>query len=164
MANGARVQAVAFQMQCDPSTVWRLCWRYEEAGLEGVLVEVPRMGHPIEISPLQRAQIVQLACLEPIAKGGCTLPTGPVKTWPAKRWLRALYRRLARAPCAVFCTRWTCSHIAHAIGKQHTGIGNSNSAPKKSSGATLILNVWRTAALGSTLSFVSMRAAQSAGT
>jgi hypothetical protein len=51
MANGARVQTVAFQMQCDPSTVWRLCRRYEEAGLEGVLVEVPRVGHPIEISP-----------------------------------------------------------------------------------------------------------------
>jgi transposase len=69
IADGERVQTVAFQMQCYPSTVWRLCRRYEEAGLEGVLAEVPRTGHPIEISPLQRAQIVQLACLEPIAKG-----------------------------------------------------------------------------------------------
>ena len=69
IAEGARVQTVAFQLQCDPSTVWRLCRRYEEAGLEGVLAEVPHAGHPIEISPLQRAQIVQLACLEPIAKG-----------------------------------------------------------------------------------------------
>jgi hypothetical protein len=51
IAEGARVQTVAFQMQCDPSTVWRLCRRYEEAGLEGVLAEVPRAGHPIEISP-----------------------------------------------------------------------------------------------------------------
>ena len=69
IAEGARIQTVAFPMQCDPSTVWRLCRRYEEAGLEGVLAEVPRAGHPIEISPLQRAQIVQLACLEPIAQG-----------------------------------------------------------------------------------------------
>ena len=51
IAGGERVQTVAFQMQCDPSTVWRLCRRYEEAGLEGVLAEVPRAGHPIEISP-----------------------------------------------------------------------------------------------------------------
>ncbi len=51
IAEGARVQTVAFQLQCDPSTVWRLCRRYEEAGLEGVLAEVPRAGHPIEISP-----------------------------------------------------------------------------------------------------------------
>jgi Winged helix-turn helix len=51
IAEGARVQTVAFQMQCDPSTVWRLCRRYEEAGLEGALAEVPRTGHPIEISP-----------------------------------------------------------------------------------------------------------------
>lgn len=51
IAEGARVQTVAFQMQCDPSTVWRLCRRYEEAGLEGVLAEMPRAGRPIEISP-----------------------------------------------------------------------------------------------------------------
>jgi hypothetical protein len=51
IAEGARIQTVAFQMQCDPSTVWRLCRRYEEAGLEGVLAEVPRAGHPIESSP-----------------------------------------------------------------------------------------------------------------
>ena len=31
--------------------------------------------------PLQRAQIVELACLEPIA-GGCISPTGPARTWP----------------------------------------------------------------------------------
>jgi transposase len=65
IADGERVQAVAFQLQCDPSTVWRFCRRYEQGGLEGLLSEAPRSGHPIEISPLQRAQIVQLACLEP---------------------------------------------------------------------------------------------------
>src|SRR5437016_7653075 len=56
-------------MQCDPSTVWRLCRRYEQAGLKGLLAEVSRPRHPAEISPVQRAQIVELACLEPIAKG-----------------------------------------------------------------------------------------------
>jgi Winged helix-turn helix len=51
IADGERVQTVAFQLQCDPSTVWRFCRRYEQAGLEGLLSEAPRSGHPIEISP-----------------------------------------------------------------------------------------------------------------
>lgn len=51
MARGERVQTVAFQMQCDPSTIWRVCRRYEQQGLEGLLVEAPRVGHPLAISP-----------------------------------------------------------------------------------------------------------------
>lgn len=51
MARGERVQTVVFQSQCDPSTVWRLCRHYEQMGLEGVLAEAPRAGHPLEISP-----------------------------------------------------------------------------------------------------------------
>lgn len=62
MAEGERVQTVAERMPCDPSTVWRLCRRYEQQGLAGVLAEAPRTGHPAEIPPLAWAQIVQLAC------------------------------------------------------------------------------------------------------
>lgn len=51
MDAGERVQTVVAQMQCDPSTVWRICRRYEEAGLEGVLADAPRAGHPADISP-----------------------------------------------------------------------------------------------------------------
>lgn len=51
IADGQRVQTVALQAQCDPSTVWRLCRRYEQAGLAGLLAEAPRVGHPLEISP-----------------------------------------------------------------------------------------------------------------
>jgi hypothetical protein len=51
MADGERVQTVAFQSQCDTSTVWRLCRRYEQAGLKSLLAEAPRTGHPLEISP-----------------------------------------------------------------------------------------------------------------
>lgn len=69
VADGERIQTVALRMQCDPATVWRTCRRYEQVRLEGVLAEAPRPGHPAEISPLERAQIVQLACLEPLAKG-----------------------------------------------------------------------------------------------
>jgi Winged helix-turn helix len=51
LAGGERVQAVAFQMSCDPSTAWRICRRYEQSGLEGLLSDAPRSGHPVEISP-----------------------------------------------------------------------------------------------------------------
>ena len=51
MADGERVQVVAARMQCNPSTVWRTCRRYEQAGVEGMLAEAPRTGHPGAISP-----------------------------------------------------------------------------------------------------------------
>lgn len=51
MATGERVQTLAWQLQCSPSTLWRLCRRYEQAGLEKLLVEAPRIGRPSEISP-----------------------------------------------------------------------------------------------------------------
>src|ERR671915_1302803 len=51
IAEGARIQTVAFPMQCDPSTVWRLCRRYEEAGVAGGFGPGPRAGDPVEIFP-----------------------------------------------------------------------------------------------------------------
>ena len=69
IAEGRRVREVAAQMRCDPSTVWRLCRRYEQGGLDRLLADLPRSGSPRQISPLQRARIVELACLEPVAEG-----------------------------------------------------------------------------------------------
>jgi transposase len=69
VAAGEPVHVLAFQMQCDEATVWRTCRRYERLGLPGVLAPPQRPGRPTRISPLQQAQIVALACLEPVAKG-----------------------------------------------------------------------------------------------
>ena len=69
IARGVRTSTIADQMQCDEATVWRTCRRYEQSGLTGLLAPPRRSGHPDRISPLQRAQIVELACLEPVAKG-----------------------------------------------------------------------------------------------
>jgi transposase len=69
VASGQRTQAVAAQMQCAVDTVRRTCRRYDALGLSGLLTLPKRSGRPAYISPLQRAQIVQLACLEPVAKG-----------------------------------------------------------------------------------------------
>ena len=69
MAGGGRVVDVAAGAGCDPATVWRVCRRYEREGLGAALADEPRSGRPPTLSPLQRAQIVRLACLEPVAEG-----------------------------------------------------------------------------------------------
>jgi transposase len=71
IAAGERQHSVATRLECDEATVWRVCERYRHGGLAGLLAD-GRLGHSgrlEQISPVQRAQIVALACLEPIAKG-----------------------------------------------------------------------------------------------
>src|SRR5947208_16258392 len=51
VAAGQRVQGLAFQMQCDPATVWRVCRNYEERGLDVVLCDRDRSGRPQRLSP-----------------------------------------------------------------------------------------------------------------
>src|SRR5947208_3407989 len=68
-AAGQRTQDIAQQVQCDVRTVRRTCRRYQVCGVSGLLARANRPGRPAQISPLQRAKIVQLACLEPVAEG-----------------------------------------------------------------------------------------------
>jgi hypothetical protein len=71
IAAGQRREFLAAQLECDESTIWRTCQRYRYLGLAGLLTD-HRQGHSgrdFRITPVQRAQIVELACLEPIAKG-----------------------------------------------------------------------------------------------
>jgi len=71
IAAGERRCSVAARLECDEATVWRTCQRYRQEGLASLFVD-GRQGHSgrlQQITPVQRAQIVELACLEPIAKG-----------------------------------------------------------------------------------------------
>src|SRR3954462_4881536 len=68
---GQRREDLATQLECDESTIWRSCQRYRHSGLRGFLAD-PRQGgagRDLGITPVQRAQVVELACLEPVAKG-----------------------------------------------------------------------------------------------
>jgi hypothetical protein len=80
IASGRRRTEVASQLACDESTVWQTCARYWQSGLPGLLAD-QRQGHSrrdAQITPLQRAQIVELACLEPIAsRPDRDCPTAP---------------------------------------------------------------------------------------
>ena len=51
VAGGERIQTVASGLHCDPSTIWRLCRRYERNGIEQLLVDRPRIGRPQQLSP-----------------------------------------------------------------------------------------------------------------
>lgn len=71
MAAGKRQCSIAARLECDEATVWRACERYRHDGLASLFTDGRQgnAGHPQMISPMQRAQIVELTCLEPIAKG-----------------------------------------------------------------------------------------------
>jgi transposase len=71
LAAGERRRPLAARLDCDEATVWRTCERYRREGLAALFSDgrQGRSGRLEEISPVQRAQIVELACLEPIAKG-----------------------------------------------------------------------------------------------
>jgi transposase len=71
IAHGEHQSSVAARLECDEATVWRTCQRYRRGGLATLFADGRRgnTGRPQRISPVQRAPIVQLACMEPIAKG-----------------------------------------------------------------------------------------------
>src|SRR3954451_14008570 len=71
IAAGQRREVLATQLECDESTIWRTCQRYRNQRLSGLLAD-QRQGHSgrdLGITPVQRAQIVALGCLEPVARG-----------------------------------------------------------------------------------------------
>src|SRR5580704_2473217 len=67
IAAGERQCSVAARLECDETTIWRACQRYRQGGLACLFADgrQDNLGHPQLISPVQRAQIVELACLEP---------------------------------------------------------------------------------------------------
>jgi transposase len=71
IAAGRRRESLASELDCDESTIWRTCQRYHRLGLKGLVVDQRRghSGRDLQITPVQRAQIVELACLEPVARG-----------------------------------------------------------------------------------------------
>ena len=45
-AAGEGVVAVATKVERDPATVWRVCQRYRQHGLQAALLDAPRSGRP----------------------------------------------------------------------------------------------------------------------
>jgi len=50
MAQGERTTRLATRLEKDEATVWRVCRRYEQRGLQA-LYDAPRSGRPRAISP-----------------------------------------------------------------------------------------------------------------
>jgi transposase len=51
VAGGQRIAAIASDLHCDPSTIWRLCRRFEQSGIDQLLADQPRPGRPQQLSP-----------------------------------------------------------------------------------------------------------------
>jgi hypothetical protein len=70
IAAGRRRGVLASQCGCSELTIWRTCQLYRHGGRAGLLADQRRghSGRDLQITPVQRAQIVALACLEPVAK------------------------------------------------------------------------------------------------
>jgi Winged helix-turn helix len=51
VAAGEPIRQLAVRTQCDPSTIWRICRRYESSGLPDLLGPPRRAGRPARISP-----------------------------------------------------------------------------------------------------------------
>ena len=49
VAAGEPIQQLAIRTQCDPSTIWRICRRYENSGLPELLQPPQRAGRPGEL-------------------------------------------------------------------------------------------------------------------
>ena len=71
IGDGQPREHLAYRLGCAESTVWRACQLYRASGLDGLLAggRPGRSGRDLGIAPVQRAQVVELACLEPVAKG-----------------------------------------------------------------------------------------------
>ncbi len=51
VAGGQCIATIASDLHCDPSTIWRLCRRYERSGIDQLLADQPRSGRPQQLSP-----------------------------------------------------------------------------------------------------------------
>jgi len=61
----AVVSALAAQVDYTPTGVWYVCRRFEAIGLDAVY-NGERSGRPRELTPVERVQIEQLACCDPL--------------------------------------------------------------------------------------------------
>jgi transposase len=62
------VNELAAQVAYTPTGVWYVCRRFEALGLDAI-VDAPRTGRPRELSAVERVQIEQLACCDPLGLG-----------------------------------------------------------------------------------------------
>jgi hypothetical protein len=87
---------LADRLGCAGSTIWRTCQLYRASGLDGLLADgrLGRSGRDLGITPVQRAQVVELACLEPIARG-LHLTHGSSTDWASQAVADGITARLS---------------------------------------------------------------------
>jgi hypothetical protein len=84
VAAGEPIQSVADRLECDRTTVWRACRRYEQGGWKERLLDEPRLGRPQEISPPSSVPRSSNGPAWSQSPKACTSPTGPARIWLAR--------------------------------------------------------------------------------
>src|SRR5262245_35542939 len=125
VASGQRIVEVACRNQCDPSTVWRICRRYQQGGLARLLDDLPG-ARASKTSPPSAAPSrpgcrpwawpcpTASPATTPSATSSATSPPAPSRaasppgsTPPAPGWAWSTSRSMAR-PCAFLRYRTNC--------------------------------------------------------
>ena len=147
VAAGEPIRTLAIRTQCNPSTVWRICRRYEDAGLPDLLEPPQRAGRPARISPCNVRRSFNWPAWSQSPRA-CTSPTGRARIWPAKRSKMGSSRPSAIGRSKRSSIRWTSSRIARGIGGRLASTLTSRSVPRRSSGATPTPSGWPGGASG----------------
>ncbi len=141
VAAGGPIHQLAVRTQCDPSTIWRVCRRYECSGLPDLLAPPQRPGRPARISPCNGLRSSDWRAWSRSPRD-CTSLTGPARIWPAKRSRMVSFLSSAIERFETFSAMSTFSRIALGIGRHLESTPISRSVPKRSPGATLMLSDW----------------------
>ena len=112
---GEPIRTLAIRTQCNPSTVWRICRRYEDAGLPDLLEPPQRAGRPARIPPCNVHRSFNWPAWSQSPRA-CTSPTGRARIWPVKRSKMGSSRPSAIGRSKRSSIRWTSSRIARGIG------------------------------------------------
>lgn len=94
------VQELAEHLELGRKTIWNVCRRYEEAGVDS-LDDTPRSGRPREISALERVEIEQLACCAP-AGIGLHMTHWSTRTLALAAMARGIVSKIAHSTVSLF--------------------------------------------------------------
>jgi len=114
MADGEALQQVAARWECDPATVWRLCRRYEGAGLAALLADPHRSGRPERISPPSTDPDHSVGLPGAGRQGAAHYPLVQRRTGPPGG-ARRHYRRHQSAQCSAHLARGRSPTASHPL-------------------------------------------------
>src|SRR5579883_2849313 len=148
IAAGERVGDLATRLECDRTTIWRVCRRYEQGGLKQLLQDDPRRDIRWRFPPSNVPRSSNSLAWDPSLRD-CTSPTGQARIWLAKPLRTTSLRRSVPPRSVASCNGSICNRTAHAIGGPRSWTNGSRNGPRRCCGATATPSDWHAKASGS---------------